>query len=111
MRHSNSGKWGQGIYFSVNASYSKNEYSFQNKDGTRSIFYAKVALGEFVQLPPNHSYIIPPEKPGKKKFAGERYDSIKGNTNGSDIFIVYENSRAYPSYLITFGIDLPEYYY
>ena len=109
MRYSNSGMWGQGIYFAVNASYSKNGYSFKNNDGTKSIFYAKVALGEFVQLQPNHSYRIPPEKPDKKKFAVERYDSIKGNTGGSDIFIVYENSRAYPSYLITFGIDLTDY--
>ena len=54
-------------------------------------------------MPSNRSYKFPPEKTAiAGNFAVERYDSIKGNTGGSDIYIVYENSRAYPDYLITF---------
>ena len=30
------------------------------------------------------------------------YDSIKGNTRGSDVFMVYSNKKAYPFYLITY---------
>ena len=105
MRHSNSGMWGNGIYVAVNASYSTGGYSFKNDDDTRSIFYCRVAIGEDVTLPSDSKYRFPPEKPGRriKNFAVERYDSIKGNTVGNDIYIVYENSRAYPDYLITFG--------
>jgi hypothetical protein len=103
MRHSNQGMWGMGIYFAVNAQYSLSGYAFKNKDGTRSIFYVRVAVGDYIELPCNRSYKIPPEKQSTSGlFAVERYDSIKGNTGGSDIYILYENSRAYPDYLITF---------
>ena len=104
MRHSRAGKWGRGLYFAVHAVYSKNSFSFKNKEGTKSIFYARVALGHAVRLPSDSSLTIPPEKPEnlRKKFSAERYDSVEGNTGGTDVFIVYENSRAYPDYLITF---------
>ena len=103
MRHSNPGMWGNGLYFAVNAQYSLSGYAYKNKDGTRSIFYVRVAIGDDIQMPSNRSYKFPPEKTAiAGNFAVERYDSIKGNTGGSDIYIVYENSRAYPDYLITF---------
>ena len=103
MRHSNQGMWGTGIYFAVNAQYSLGGYAYKNNDGSKSIFYVRVAVGDDITLPKNGSYKIPPEKPAASgRFAVERFDSIKGNTNGSDIYIVYENSRAYPDYLITF---------
>ena len=104
MRHSNQGSWGTGIYFAVNAQYSLSRFAFKNtNDGTKSIFYARVSLGDYIELPRNQSYKIPPEKQSTSGlFAVERYDSIKGNTGGSDIYILYENSRAYPDYLITF---------
>jgi hypothetical protein len=31
-----------------------------------------------------------------------RYDSVCGVTGGSRVFIVYENGRAYPEYLVTY---------
>ena len=39
----------------------------------------------------------PPEVPNKK---GERYDSINNGSGGH--FIVYDNHKSYPGYLITF---------
>jgi hypothetical protein len=88
----------------VNAQYSLSGYAFKNKDGTRSIFYARVALVDVIELPSYQSYKIPPEKPSISGiFAVERYDSIKVNTGGSDMYILYENSRPYPDYLITFA--------
>ena len=97
--------WGKGIYFAENASYS-NGYSYKNQDGTCSFFYAKVAVGQSVQLPNDASIKQPPLKSNvalQSGFTEERYDSIKGHTGGSDIFIIYENSRAYPQYLITYS--------
>ena len=103
MQFSNAGMWGRGIYFAENASYSKSGYAFNNSDGTHSLFLARVALGDFIEQPSNNSYVLPPEKPqGNKQFAKARYDSIKGYTGGSDVYIIYENGRAYPEYLITF---------
>ena len=104
MRHSSVGMWGCGIYFAVNASYSKDNYAHKKSDNTRSIIFARVALGDVIELPKNNSYRLPPEKQvGQgKKFAVQRYDSIKGNTRRTDIYIIYENSRAYPEYIVTF---------
>ena len=31
-----------------------------------------------------------------------RYDSVCGNTNGSIVYITYENDKAYPAYLISY---------
>ena len=98
-RHSNAGSYGVGIYFAVNASYSKPGYCYRNKDGSLSFFYVKVALGDTIAINPNPAIRIPPEKPKKNNFAVERYDSVNG---GNQMYIVYENSRAYPHYYITF---------
>jgi hypothetical protein len=106
MRHSSNGMWGPGIYFAVNASYSKDKYAYKNRTtSTRTIFMARVALGDVVELKNDPTIKLPPEKPLSqgKKFAVQRYDSIKGNTGGTDIYIIYENTRAYPEYLITFN--------
>lgn len=32
----------------------------------------------------------------------EGFDSVKGNTNGSDIYVIYANKKTYPEYLITY---------
>jgi hypothetical protein len=102
MRYSNPGMWGSGIYFAVNASYS-NDYAFQNaSDGSKSFFYAKVAIGQTIKLDPNNKIRVPPLKPNQNGKLEESFDSIQGFTNNSDIFIIYENSRAYPQYLITY---------
>ena len=100
MVYSNQGMWGMGIYFAVNASYSLG-YAYKNDDGKLSFFYTKVAVGQSIQLPNDRTIKLPPLKPDKKE---ERYDSIQGFTNNSNIFIIYENSRAYPQYLVTFSL-------
>ncbi|KAG2386789.1 hypothetical protein C9374_001824 [Naegleria lovaniensis] len=104
MRFSASGMWGQGIYFAKNASYS-NSYGFTSENNTKKMFFADVLLGDYVETPSNNSLRLPPEKPGQSTsaFASVRYDSVKGFTGNSDVFIVYQNSKAYPSYLITYN--------
>jgi hypothetical protein len=31
-----------------------------------------------------------------------RYDTVTGETQGSKVYIVYENGRAYPEYLVRY---------
>ena len=31
-----------------------------------------------------------------------RFDSVKGNTQNCDVYMVYSNKKAYPSYLISY---------
>lgn len=109
IRFSQKGMWGIGIYFAVNASYSKNGYAHNNNDGSKCIFYCRVLLGDVIQLQSDNSLRIPPLKDSNnlnsssnKLFTNERYNTVGGFTNGSQVYIIYENSRAYPQYLINF---------
>ena len=69
---------------------------------------AKVLTGETCQCSPDSSLKKPPVKSRSKlggsrnTFEDELYDSVKGHTNGSDIFVIYDHEKAYPAYLITY---------
>ena len=39
----------------------------------------------------------------KLKCAPQGFDSVKGNTKGTDVYIVYANGKSYPRYLIEFS--------
>jgi len=102
MRFSNSGMWGQGIYFATKASYSDG-YSFKKNDGTRQMFYSRVSLGHWKCLEPDQSLRMPPLKsPQDRTREGEMYDSVQGQTKGCIVYIVYLNDYAYPEFLITY---------
>ena len=98
MRFCDKGMWGIGVYFAVNAKYS-NGYAFTNPNGSKSMFLADVIIGDAWECPSDSSLRMPPIKQGGKM---ERYDSVKGFTSDSFIYIVYANSKAYPKYLITY---------
>ena len=40
--------------------------------------------------------------PPKENDPNDLYDSVSGVTGGSNVFIIYENQKAYPAYLVTF---------
>lgn len=96
--HSAEGMWGRGIYLAKNASYSHN-YSHKLSDGSNQFFFCSVLIGDSVKLPHNNSLRLPPVK---DESSGDRYDSIEGFTGNSQIFIVYDNQKVYPAYLITY---------
>ena len=89
--------WGRGIYFAENASYSFN-YRFLKKN-TAYLLLCKVFVGETIKLNPDQSLKEPPYKDKDKKIS---YDSVQGETGGSIIYILYENNRNYPCYLVEF---------
>ena len=100
MRFCSSGMWGVANYFAVNASYS-HAYSHKNDLGQREMFLVKVITGDSYSSPPDHSLRMPP----LKKNTGQsnllvRYDTVNGITNGSQVFMTYDNQKAYPAYLI-----------
>jgi hypothetical protein len=65
------------------------------------MFYARVMIGDFVEMNPDSSLRDAPFKQGSET---EQYDSVKGTTNGSDVFMIYSNQKAYPEYLISYEI-------
>ena len=110
MRLAGDGMWGQANYFAVNASYS-DDYAFV-QDGLRAIFLVSVLTGKSFKMEPDRSLRIPPEIPGPTvkgdsvrstlPYAKRRYDSVNGFTNGSEVYMTYDNRKSYPTYLINY---------
>ncbi len=106
MRFSKEGMWGRANYFAVNASYSS-KYAFSTPDGCKEIFLAKVLTGESYSSAPNSKLCKPRQKPhGSAEqnmlFPTMDYDTVSGHTSGSQVFMTYDNSKAYPAYVIKY---------
>ncbi|CAF3966394.1 unnamed protein product [Rotaria sordida] len=99
MRFCTSGMWGIGTYFAKNASYSCSRYAYQLPNGKQQVFLAQVLTGDVYHCNSDKSLRLPPKS---KTVSGLRYNSVSGDTQGSRVYIVYENRVAYPTYLITF---------
>lgn len=100
--------WGKGCYFAVNASYS-HQYRFRlssSGDGQAQIFLARVLTGESKALAAEDRTLVRPPYQDKLGPHGEpiAYDSVNGVTQGSQVYIVYENDLAYPEYLVTYQV-------
>ncbi len=111
-RLASKGMWGEGSYFAVKASYS-DRYAHTTTGGHRQMFLAHVLTGITCMCKSNHSMKAPPKKsemtPSGSRgshavsmFEDERYDSVSGVTDGSEIFVIYEHGKVYPAYLITY---------
>ena len=98
MRFSCEGMWGRANYFAVNS----NSYAYTRSYGTREMFMVKVLTGESYQCPSDRGIRMPPEKQGSGGFhcGRVRYDTVTGTTGGSQVFMAYNNDKAYPAYLI-----------
>ena len=102
---SKGGLWGEGSYFAINASYSDNYSHSVQFSSKKQMLICKVLTGECYNYEHQHNRSLkqPPVKPSTGKYAlEERYDSVKGFTNGSNIFVVYDHEKVYPAYLITY---------
>ena len=104
IRFSRSGVWGNGSYFAANASYS-NDYAFQTDSVAmpcKKMLAAWVLTGHSYHSRP-HNFVYPPYRSDSaKNNVRRRYDSVKGTTGGSTVYITYDNTLAYPAYLITY---------
>ena len=98
IRFANEGWWGYGYYFAQNANYSTN-YAHRLANGQKQMFLCNVILGESVEMKPDNTLKIPPIKDQTNNL---RYDSVKGDQYGQAIYIIYDNNRIYPTYLITY---------
>jgi len=106
------GYWGRAVYFAVNASYScghpqwygyayklPNGYKLSDGStlptGTKVVIYAKVIIGK--------AQFSGKEERGRKN-PDPDFDSVKANTNGSDVYMVYggASKRCYPMFLVYF---------
>ena len=102
MRFSAQGMWGQANYFAVNASYS-NSYAHTNGMRHKEMFLAKVLTGNSHACSSDKTLRMPPKSyTAGSKLGQARYDTVTGITNGSRVYMTYDNHKAYPAYLITY---------
>ena len=108
MRYSAQGMWGMANYFAVNASYSHKYAHVNTATGKREMFLVKVLTGESYKCASDRSLRMPPPKPitadpnNQLQFGQMKYDTVTGETKGSQVFMAYDNEKAYPAYLIQY---------
>lgn len=97
MRFSQKGYFGEAIYFHERANYS-HDYRFSLQNGNFFMFIANVLVGSSIEIKQNDPNLRLP--PIKNIATNERYDSV--NSEGK--YMVYNNFRAYPAYLLEYSI-------
>ncbi|XP_022616633.1 poly [ADP-ribose] polymerase 10 [Seriola dumerili] len=90
--------YGQGVYFAVNSALSvQDQYSPPNLDGYKFIFVSKVLTGDYTKG--CHSM-----KTAPLKETGDiplRYDSVTDDITKPSMFVIFNDTQAFPEYLIT----------
>lgn len=91
--------FGHGVYFAVEATISaRDRYSPPSSDGHKYILVAHVLTGEFALG--KEDMRMPPVKPDSGDVP-QRYDSLADNLQNPSIFVIFNDTQAYPQYLIT----------
>ncbi|KAM5280694.1 protein mono-ADP-ribosyltransferase PARP10 [Ctenodactylus gundi] len=90
--------YGQGVYFALRASLSvQDRYSPPNADGHKAVFVARVLTGDFGQG--SRDLRAPPLRaPGHALL---RYDSAVDSLRQPSIFVIFHDTQALPTHLIT----------
>ncbi|XP_066058007.1 protein mono-ADP-ribosyltransferase PARP10 [Chamaea fasciata] len=90
--------YGLGVYFAARAAISaRDRYSPPSASGTKFIFVAKVLTGEFTAGRPGLR--APPLREGSG--VPRRFHSVVDDPRQPDIFVIFNDTQAYPQYLIT----------
>ncbi|KAK9402788.1 polyADP-ribose polymerase PARP10 [Crotalus adamanteus] len=90
--------YGHGVYFAVKAFLSaQDRYSPCSPDGNKYIFVTRTLVGDYTVG--NASMRAPPLREGDAAF--RRYDSTVDNLSEPSMFVIFNDTQAYPEYLIT----------
>ncbi|XP_034401235.1 protein mono-ADP-ribosyltransferase PARP10 [Cyclopterus lumpus] len=90
--------YGQGVYFAVNSALSVQEqYSPPNADGYKYIFVSKVLTGDYTKG--CHSMKTAPLR--ETDGIPLRYDSVTDDITKPTMFVIFNDTQAFPEYLIT----------
>lgn len=83
--------------FAVN-SYFAHRYALPDSKRHRRMYLCKVLVGDFISG--NHTLKVTPPKPGA---AGHIvYDSVVDNIESPNTFVVFNDTMAYPEYLVVY---------
>ncbi|XP_015342082.1 protein mono-ADP-ribosyltransferase PARP10 isoform X1 [Marmota marmota marmota] len=90
--------YGQGVYFATRASLSvQDRYSPPNADGHKAVFVARVLTGDYAQG--RRDLRAPPLRPSGHVLL--RYDSAVDCLHQPSIFVIFHDTQALPTHLIT----------
>merc|ERR1712113_1024761 len=89
------GAYGMGTYFARDSKYSI-DYAVNN-NGIYQMFQCKVICGESHRGSSSYSL-----KSWPKKTNGLLYDTLVDNVGNPSIYVIHQNVRAYPMYIIHF---------
>ena len=95
---------GRGTYFALLPAYSHNySYDIKNETAKHAMFYCSVLVGESQKVEKIDAVSKAMRETNfKNKEKKLRFESSTAFTNGSTIYTVYKNRRAYYSYLIKY---------
>ncbi|KAJ8316973.1 hypothetical protein KUTeg_004877 [Tegillarca granosa] len=108
--------YGNGVYFAVSSDYSaRDQYAAPDHNGHKRIYQCKVLTGEYVQG--SQGLRVPPQKAKYKKILQKsiaalaqpspgsvaHYDSVVDDILNPGIYVIFNDTQAYPEYLITFN--------
>uniref|UniRef100_H3AJI1 Poly [ADP-ribose] polymerase n=1 Tax=Latimeria chalumnae TaxID=7897 RepID=H3AJI1_LATCH len=90
--------YGQGVYFAEKAVISvQDQYSPANAQGHKFVFVVKTLTGDYTKGTTKMK--VPPLKENCDRPL--RYDSLVDNPTDPSIFVIFNDTQAYPQYLIT----------
>ena len=95
--HFSATKYGEGVYFAVNSSYSAQGYASPDASGHKRMYRSLVLTGDYTQGNSSMRYL--PDNHSNPDF---KYDSAVDNLGNPCMFVVFLDSMAYPEYLVTF---------
>lgn len=99
---SDSNMFGRGIYFAKEAMYSHSYAFVKPTGGRRMMLYCRVLVGSSEERQHNEACRMIKDTSIRDVQNGIKYESIKSNYGGSDIYIIYKSRRAYPEYVIEY---------
>ena len=88
--------YGKGVYFARDASYPK-EFSAPDDAGIRRMFQCRVIVGDWCLG--RNNQLTPDVKPHNQL---DLYDSTVDDLSNPSRFVIYNDSQAFPEYLISF---------
>lgn len=104
IRHSKGGTWGHAIYLSDSAQYS-DKFAHRTASGERVIVIAKALIGESYDAGTDRQKELrmPPVKQRSvQNMLNVKYDSVSGITQTCRVYMLYNNDRAYPMYIVQY---------
>uniref|UniRef100_A0A8D2J2R8 Poly [ADP-ribose] polymerase n=1 Tax=Varanus komodoensis TaxID=61221 RepID=A0A8D2J2R8_VARKO len=101
----NATRYGCGVYFATRSFLSVHEqYSPCSSDGSKFVFVARTLVGDYTRGSPGMR--APPLRDGDT--APRRYDSTVDNPDHPSIFVIFNDTQAYPQYLLTCRWSQPQ---